>query len=82
MILTVLSYGYETDLLFETEHGLMVSENRVLRRIYGPKGEEVTGRRRKLHKEEMHNLYSLPNIVLLNSSGRMRWAKQTKWMGK
>jgi hypothetical protein len=49
-----------------------VSENRVLRRIFGPKRDEVTGGRRKLHKEEFRNLYSSPNILRMIKSRRMR----------
>jgi hypothetical protein len=45
------------------EHRLRVFENRVLRRIFGPKRDEVTGGRRKLHNEELHGLYSSPNII-------------------
>jgi hypothetical protein len=52
-----------------------VFENRVLRRIFEPKREEVMGDWRKLHNEELHNLYSLPNIVRMIKSRRMRrWA--------
>jgi hypothetical protein len=51
-----------------------VFENRVLRRIFGPKRDEVKGDRRKLHNEELHNLYSSPNIIRTNKSRRMRWA--------
>jgi hypothetical protein len=51
-----------------------VFENRVLRRIFGPKRDEVTGDWRKLHNEELHNLYSLPNIIRMIKSRRMRWA--------
>jgi hypothetical protein len=53
------------------EHRLRVSENRVLRRIFGPKRDEVTGDWRKLHNEELHNLYSSPNRMM--KSRRMRW---------
>jgi hypothetical protein len=49
-------------------------ENRVLRRIFGPKRDEVTGEWRKLHNEELHALYSSTNIVLVIKSRRMRWA--------
>jgi hypothetical protein len=51
-----------------------VVENRVLRRIFGPKRDEVTGDWRKLHNEELHNLYSSPNIIRMIKSRRMRWA--------
>jgi hypothetical protein len=50
-----------------------VFENRVLRRIFGPKRDEVTGDWRKLHKEELRNLYSSPNIIGMVKSRRMRW---------
>ena len=56
------------------EHRLRVFENRVLRRIFGPKRDEVTGEWRKLHSEELNDLYSSPNIVLVLKSRRMRWA--------
>jgi hypothetical protein len=52
---------------------LRVFENRVLRRIFGPKRDEVTGGWRKLHKEELHNLYSSPSIIRMIKSRRMRW---------
>jgi hypothetical protein len=51
-----------------------VFENRVLRRIFEPKRDEVTGEWRKLHNEELHNLYSSPDIVRQVKSRRMRWA--------
>jgi hypothetical protein len=51
-----------------------VFENRVLRRIFGPKRDEVTGSWRKLHNEELHNLYRSPSIIRMIKSGRMRWA--------
>jgi hypothetical protein len=49
-------------------------ENRVLRRIFGPKGDEVTGEWRKLHNEELHDLYYTPNIIRIMKTRRMRWA--------
>ena len=53
---------------------MRVFENRVLRRIFGPKRDEVTQEGRKLHNEELNNLYSSPNIVRVINSRRMRWA--------
>jgi hypothetical protein len=55
------------------EHRLTVFENKVLRRIFGPKSEE-NGSRRKLHNDELHNLYSSPNIVRVIKSRSLRWA--------
>jgi hypothetical protein len=51
-----------------------VFENRVLRKIFGPKRDEVTGEWRKLHNEELHNLYSFPDIIRQVKSRRVRWA--------
>jgi hypothetical protein len=60
----VVLYGCETWSITEREeHRLGVFENRVLRRIFGPKRDEVTGEWRKLHNEELHNFYSSPNII-------------------
>jgi hypothetical protein len=53
---------------------LRVFENRVLRRIFGPKRDGVTGGWRKLHNEELHNVYSSPSIIRIIKSRRMRWA--------
>jgi hypothetical protein len=58
-----------------------VSENRVLRRVFGPKRDEVTGEWGKLHNEELNDLYSLPNIVRVVKSRRMRWAGHVACMG-
>ena len=64
IILPVLLYGCETwSLALREERRLRVCENRVLRRVFGPKREEVTGEWRKLHNEELSDLCSLPNIV-------------------
>jgi hypothetical protein len=60
--------------MLREEHRLRVFENRVLRRIFGPKRDEVTGEWRKLHSEELHNLYSSPDIIRQVKSRRMRWA--------
>jgi hypothetical protein len=59
-----------------------VFENRVLRRIFGPKRDEVTGEWRKLHSEELHILYSSPDIIRKIKSRRMRWAGHVARMGE
>jgi hypothetical protein len=64
------------------EHRLRVIENRVLRRIFGPKRDEVTGGWRKLHNEKLHGLYSSPNIVRVIKARRMRWAGHVARMGE
>jgi len=56
-------------------------ENRELRRVFGPKMDEVTGECRKLHNEELNDLYSLPNIVRVVKLRRMRWAGHVARMG-
>jgi hypothetical protein len=63
------------------EHRLRVFENRVLKRIFGPKREE-DGSWRKLHNDELHNLYSSPNIVRMIKSRRMRWVGHVAHMGE
>jgi hypothetical protein len=81
-ILPVLLYGCKTwSLTLGEEHRLRVFENRVLRRIFGPKREE-DGSWRKLHNDELHNLYSLPNIVRMIKSRRMRWVGHVARMGE
>jgi hypothetical protein len=63
-IILPLLYGCETwSLTLREDHRLRVFENRVLRRIFGPKRDDVTGEWRKLHNEELHNLYSSPDII-------------------
>jgi hypothetical protein len=59
-----------------------VFEKRVLRRIFGPKRDEVTGGCRKLHNDELHNLYSSPSIIRIINSRRMRWAGHVARMGR
>jgi hypothetical protein len=59
-----------------------VFENRVLRKIFGPKRDEVTGKWRKLHNEELNDLYTLTNIVRVVKSRRMRWAGHVARMGE
>jgi hypothetical protein len=64
IILPAVLYGCETwSLTLREEHRLRMFENRVLRRIFGPKRDEVTGEWRKLYNEELHNLYSSPDII-------------------
>jgi hypothetical protein len=60
---------------------LRAAGNGVLRRIFGPKGEKVAGGWRKLHNEELHNLYASPNIIRVIISRKMRWAWQVARMG-
>jgi hypothetical protein len=83
IILPVVLYGCETwSLTLREENRLRVLENRVLRRIFGPKRDEVTGEWRMLHIEELHILYSSPNIIRQIKSRRMRWAGHVACMGE
>jgi hypothetical protein len=59
-----------------------VFENRLLRRIFGPKKDEVTGEWRKLHNEELHHLYSSPSIIRIMKSRSMRWAGHVARIGE
>jgi hypothetical protein len=78
----VVLYGCETwSLTLREEHRLRVFENRVLRRKFRPKRDDVTGDWRKLHNEELHNLYSSPNIITMIKSSRVKWRVWgRKWM--
>jgi hypothetical protein len=83
IILPVVSYGCETwSLTLRQEHRLRVFDNRVLRRIFGPKRDEVRGEWRKSHNEEFHNLYSPPDIIRQIKSMRMRRAGHVARMGE
>jgi hypothetical protein len=76
-------YGCETwSLTLREEHRLRVFENRVVTRIFGPKRDDVTGEWRRLHNEELNDLYSSPNIIRLIKSRRMRWAGHVARMGE
>jgi hypothetical protein len=75
IILLVVLYGCET-------WSLRVFESRVLRRIFGPKRDEVTGEWRKVHNEELHILYSSQNIIRQIKSRRMRWTGHVASMGE
>ena len=75
IILPVVLYGCETwSLTFREERKLRVFENGVLRRIFGPKRDGVTGECRKLHNDELNDLYCSPNIVRVIKLRRVRWA--------
>jgi hypothetical protein len=75
IILPVVLYGCETwSLTVREENRLRVFENMVLRRIFGPKRDELMGDWRKLHNKELHNFYSSPNIIRMIKSRRMRRA--------
>ena len=83
IILPVVLYGCETwSLTLKEERRLRVFENRVLRRVFGPKRDQVTGEWRKLHNEELSDLYSLPNILRMVKSRIMRWARHVARMGE
>jgi len=76
IILPIVLYGCETwSLTLREERRLTVFENWVLRRIFGPRRNEVTGEWRKLHSEELNDLYSSPKIVRVIKSRRMIWAR-------
>jgi hypothetical protein len=62
------------------EHRVRVSENRVLRRIFGPNSEEVAGGWRRLHNEELHNLYNSPRMIRVIKSRMVRWAEHVARM--
>jgi hypothetical protein len=64
------------------EHRLRAFENRVLRRLFGPKRDEEKGEWRKLHNKELHDLYSSPSIIRIIKSRRMRWAGHVARMGR
>jgi hypothetical protein len=71
----VVLYGCKTwSPTLREEHTLRVLENKVLRRMFGPKRDKVTGDWRKLQNEELHNLYSLPSIITMIKSRKMRLA--------
>ena len=83
IILPVVLYGCETwSLIFREERRLKIFEIRVLRRICGPRRDELTGESRKLRDEEPNVLYSSPNIVRVIKSRRMRWVGHVAHMGR
>jgi hypothetical protein len=75
IILPVVLYGCQTwSLTLREEHRLGVFKNRVLRRIFGPKRDEVTGEWRKLNNDELHDLYSSSSIIRIMKARKIRWA--------
>jgi hypothetical protein len=79
----VVLYVCETwSLTLREERRLRVFENRVLKRIFRPSRDEMTGDWRKLHNEELHDLYSSPSIIRVMKSMRMRWAWNVARMGE
>jgi hypothetical protein len=83
IILPVVLYGCETrSLTLKEAHRLRVLENRVLRRIIEPKRDEVMGEWRKMHNEELRDLYSSPSIIRIIKSRGMRWAGHVAQMGE
>jgi hypothetical protein len=83
IILPVILYRCETwSLTLREEHRLKVFENRLLRRMFGQKRNEATGEGRKLHEEELRGLYSLPSIIRIMKSRRMRLEGHVARMGK
>jgi hypothetical protein len=83
IIFPVVLYGCETwSLTLKEECRLRVFENMVLRGVFGPKRDEATGEWRKLHYQQLNDLYSLPNIVRVVNSRRMRWAGHVARMGE
>ena len=83
LILPVVLYGCENwSMTLREERKLRVFKNMVVRRIFGPRREEVTGEWRRLHDEELNDLYSSPNFVRLIKSLRMRWDGHVVCMGE
>jgi hypothetical protein len=74
--------GVKLGLTLREEHRLRVIENRVLRRIFGPKRDEVTGEWRELHNEEVHIFYSSPNVIRQIKSRKIRWVGHVARMGE
>jgi hypothetical protein len=82
IIIPFVLYGCETlCLTLREEYGLRVFENRVLRNVFGPKMDEVTGKWRRLHKEERHDMHFSPNVIRVNKPRKMRWTGHVARVG-
>jgi PAS domain-containing protein len=81
-IVRSVAHDITWSLILRDEHRLRVFENRVLRRIFGPKRDEVMGEWRKLLNEEIRDLYSSPSKIIIIKSRRMRWAGHVARMGE
>jgi len=80
--LPLVLYGCESwSVTLREEHRLRALESRVLRRVFGPKRNEVTGEWRRLHNEELHDLNASPNIIRVIKSIRMRWEGHVACIG-
>jgi hypothetical protein len=83
VILPIVLFGCETwSLTLREEHRLRVFENGMLRKIFGSKSDEVTGEWRKLHNEELYDLYSSLNVIQVSKSIRIRWVEHVTHMGE
>jgi len=83
IIILPVFLGRETwSLTLREERRMIVIETRMMRRMFGPKRDKITGKWRKLHKEELSDLYSSPNIVRVIKSRRLRWAGHVALMGE
>ena len=83
IILSVVLYGCETwSPILREEHRLRAFENRVLRKIFGPEWDKLKREWRKLHNDEVNDVYSSPDVIWVIKSGRMRWAGHVSCMGR
>jgi hypothetical protein len=83
IIILLVLFGCKIwSLTLREERGLRLFENRVLRRIFGPKKDEVKGKWRRLHNEELYALYNSPNNIRVVESSRLKWAGHVARMGE